>query len=362
MKILIWVLNIIQFIIVYFLVFSLFFTGVLQAIDPSIGLSGETFWPLMSMGIAGVPWKYYNRFSLFITSKRLKAPAEEVVVEEASKSTLYKEKIIKKETYKQEMTNKDVKKNRTKFISILKKIFIIIISLTLIVTISIIGFFEYDRYMESLKMNPESEYFDYSYKPSLYPDLTVIVDGVRYVKYDMSLFSGKLSGSYSRIGTLETKYYQKTYVNGKLNGNYYEWIYKQWTTRAFYKDGKLEGLRRSWFDNFQLKTEGFYENGLLQGYYKEWDKDGNLIKHTLMKDNYLVLQSKIEKLYQFYLREGMISESISLERFRNVTPDQQASILELSRKRKLISPETSLESFQSIWSDDIQEEVFKATN
>ena len=62
MKILIWVLNIIQFIIVYFLVFSLFFTGVFQVIDPSIGLSGETFWPLMSMGIAGVPWKYYNRF------------------------------------------------------------------------------------------------------------------------------------------------------------------------------------------------------------------------------------------------------------------------------------------------------------
>ena len=84
MKILIWVLNIIQFLIVYFLVFSLFFTGVFQVIDPSIGLSGETFWPLMSIGIAGVPWKYYNRFSLFITSKKIKAPAEEVVAEEAS--------------------------------------------------------------------------------------------------------------------------------------------------------------------------------------------------------------------------------------------------------------------------------------
>ena len=83
MKILIWVLNIIQFIIVYFLVFSLFFTGFFQVIDPSIGLSGETFWPLMSIGIAGVPWKYYNRFSLFITSKKMKAPAVELVGEEA---------------------------------------------------------------------------------------------------------------------------------------------------------------------------------------------------------------------------------------------------------------------------------------
>ena len=50
---------------------------------------------------------------------------------------------------------------------------------------------------------------------------------------------------------------------------------------------------------------------------------------------------KVEKLYQLYLKEGMISEAISLERFRNITPDQQASILEVSRKRKLISPETS---------------------
>tara|TARA_B110001450_G_C17625449_1_gene482938 strand:+ start:437 stop:964 length:528 start_codon:yes stop_codon:yes gene_type:complete len=83
MKILIWVLNIIQFIIVYFLIFSLFFTGFFQVIDPSIGLSGENFWPLMSIGIAGVPWKYYNRFSLFITSKKMKAPAVELVGEEA---------------------------------------------------------------------------------------------------------------------------------------------------------------------------------------------------------------------------------------------------------------------------------------
>ena len=71
---------------------------------------------------------------------------------------------------------------------------------------------------------------------------------------------------------------------------------------------------------------------------------------------------KIEQLYQLYIKEKMLSDKISLEQFRNITPDQQASILEVSRKRKLFSPETSLESFQSIWSDDVQEEVFKATN
>ena len=65
---------------------------------------------------------------------------------------------------------------------------------------------------------------------------------------------------------------------------------------------------------------------------------------------------KIEQLYQLYLKEGMITEAISLERFRNITPDQQASILEVSRKRKLISPETSLESFQSIWGNTMPQE------
>ena len=83
MKILIWVLNIIQFLIVYFLVFWLLHVGIIVYPGPS-GLSIEGLWPAISIGIAGIPWRYYKRFSLFIMSKRMKAPAEEVVTEEAS--------------------------------------------------------------------------------------------------------------------------------------------------------------------------------------------------------------------------------------------------------------------------------------
>ena len=90
MKILIWLLNIIQFLIVYFLVFWLLNIGIIVYPGPS-GLSLEGLWPAISIGIAGIPWRYYKRFSLFIMSKRMKASIEEVVAEEASSTNERKE-------------------------------------------------------------------------------------------------------------------------------------------------------------------------------------------------------------------------------------------------------------------------------
>ena len=90
MKILIWVLNIIQFLIVYFLVFWLLHAGIIVYPGPS-GLSIEGLWPAISIGIAGIPWRYYKRFSLFITSKKIKASTEEVIAEEAANTNKNKE-------------------------------------------------------------------------------------------------------------------------------------------------------------------------------------------------------------------------------------------------------------------------------
>lgn len=96
MRILIWFLNIIQFLIVYLLVFWLLHSGIIGDLGPS-GLSGEGLWPAISIGIAAIPWRYYKRFSLFITSKRIKAPTEEVVAEEASNTNEKKE--LKQKTF-----------------------------------------------------------------------------------------------------------------------------------------------------------------------------------------------------------------------------------------------------------------------
>lgn len=265
MKILIWLLNIVQFLIVYFFVYYLFFVGLLEAIDPSLGLKGEGLWPLLSIGIAGIPYKYYNKLSLFILSKKLRN----------KKTIKVKEEVFKKET---------------KTTSKLKKIFIIIISLTVIVAASYLAFEQYESYMYKLSQNPDSEHFDFTYTPSG-NDKTVLVDGLRYFKHDMSLYSGKISGFTNGTSYKDrTQYVEMNYLNGKLNGNYSEWTnYGRWNpgywlVRAFYKDNKLEGPRKTWFENEQLQSSGFYENGLLQGYYREWDRDGNLIKLWLMND------------------------------------------------------------------------------
>ena len=76
MKILIWVLNFTQFILVYFFVFSLLHLGIIGGPGPG-GLSLEGLWPGLSILVAISPWKYYNKFSLFIMSKRTKVNSEE---------------------------------------------------------------------------------------------------------------------------------------------------------------------------------------------------------------------------------------------------------------------------------------------
>ena len=90
MKILIWFLNIIQFLIVYLLVFYLLHEGIIGGTGPR-GLSLKGLWPGISIGIAAIPWKYYKRFSLFITSKKMKASVDEVVAEEDSSTKGNKE-------------------------------------------------------------------------------------------------------------------------------------------------------------------------------------------------------------------------------------------------------------------------------
>jgi len=280
MKILIWGLNIIQFLIVYFLVFYLFFSGLLEAIDPSVGLTGRGLWPAISIGLAGIPWKYYNRFSLFITSKR----------EEPLKPIENKDLNINKEVKQSKST---IPSKNGKILVII----IIIISSILIIPVFYISYNSYYDYKNSLDQNPESEYFDFSFTP-ISNENTVKVDDVRYLKHDMSLFSGKRTGNYGE-GYEENynlnDYYELNYLDGKLNGNYYAWrsmgstrssnmINVGWNIRAYYKDGKLEGLREYWYSNDQLKSRANYKNDLKQGDWKEWDVNGKLVKHWVMKD------------------------------------------------------------------------------
>ena len=259
MKISIWVLNFIQFMIVYISVFWLHHQGFIDwPVPRSFILAG--LWPVISIGIAGIPWKYYNKFSLLITSKRTKTP----------KSTLDKKRIRKKQV------------NKTKPVSALIKILITILSL---VYIFLLAWVSLKYQTEFIQKDPKSEYFDFRFSPNMEEDYTVEYDGVRYLKEDMSLFSGELNG-----GTFgEEGFYQLNYLNGKLNGDVYLWKYKCcWLKVASYKDGKLDDVYKEWYSNGQLKKRAFYTHGLKQGDWKEWGENGRLIKHWVMKNDILI--------------------------------------------------------------------------
>ena len=68
MKALVWGLNIVQFLVVYVFAFALFRYGIFELLPPETGLTARGVWPAASIGIAFLPWKFYNRFSNYLIS------------------------------------------------------------------------------------------------------------------------------------------------------------------------------------------------------------------------------------------------------------------------------------------------------
>ena len=68
MKALVWGLNIVQFLVVYLFAFALFRYGIFELLPPETGLTARGVWPAASIGIAFLPWKFYNRFSNYLIS------------------------------------------------------------------------------------------------------------------------------------------------------------------------------------------------------------------------------------------------------------------------------------------------------
>ena len=52
-----------------------------------------------------------------------------------------------------------------------------------------------------------------------------------------------------------------------------------------FKDGKLHGLIREWFDNGQLAAKKFYKEGMRHGKTEYWDEDGELTATKIYKDD-----------------------------------------------------------------------------
>ena len=102
-------------------------------------------------------------------------------------------------------------------------------------------------------------------------DKVTIVDGVCYLKADMSIVTGIVTQAYED-GQLKL---EANYKDGQEDGLYKTWYENgQLRFEANYKDDERDGLYRKWYENGQLRFEANYKDGELDGLSKTWDENG----------------------------------------------------------------------------------------
>lgn len=127
-----------------------------------------------------------------------------------------------------------------------------------------------------------------------------IVDGMCYYKKDMSL----VTGSVYLMGTNGES--RKTlYLDGKKNGLEITWfkeIGSQIIKQRTYSNGKLDGEMSEWHENGQLAATGYYKNGELDGEIKTYLENGYIFHILFFKNG---LKNGSEKFFNkkpYYLK------------------------------------------------------------
>lgn len=174
-----------------------------------------------------------------------------------------------------------------KLLSFLKKYYKIISLFTILVSVGVTTFlFSDDLTPKSINPPDPFDWDDYNHPTALRSEVIKSNDSLYYLRRDMSLYTGRIVS-----GSRYNNFYQGTFLNGKKHGvegfNVDDFGFKY---LSYYKNGLKHGKWETWnIDEWrsvvQLTSRVFYENGLKQGDWKEWDKDGNLIKHWIMKDD-----------------------------------------------------------------------------
>ena len=81
---------------------------------------------------------------------------------------------------------------------------------------------------------------------------------------------------------------ERNYKDGKLDGLFKEWYENgQLKEEGNYKDGERDGLQRHWYENGQLKYEGNFKDGKGDGLEKLWYENGQLRYEGNIKDGEL---------------------------------------------------------------------------
>ena len=138
------------------------------------------------------------------------------------------------------------------------------------------------------------------------------------VREDKLLYKKEEEKPYSGIVTIteEDKIIKKeVYENGKLNSakGYYENGNIKWESTS-YKDRKLDGISRIYYDNGQLKMETNYKDGEKDGIEKGYQENGKIIAELNYKNDCLHGTSKFydkngnlehEQNYKEYVLHGI---------------------------------------------------------
>ena len=180
-------------------------------------------------------------------------------------------------------------------------------------------------------------YFIYNVPATYKYDEVVFNKVLVYLKKDMSLLTGKISGKKYKgefvngkkegFHKIQFQYYSKTKSNnnslsnaeGQFKNNKYtgKWLFYnpsgQLIAKGVYKesDGKekgstgvpnkgREGLWRFWHENGQLKQEGSYVNGEREGLHRSWHDNGQL------KEEGSYVNGKAEGLYRMWHDNGQL--------------------------------------------------------
>ncbi|MCB0495269.1 MAG: toxin-antitoxin system YwqK family antitoxin [Cyclobacteriaceae bacterium] len=79
-----------------------------------------------------------------------------------------------------------------------------------------------------------------------------------------------------------------TYHNDVLNGPYTKYNRSQIKEERNYKDGKLDGQTKIYYDNRKIMEESMYKNGIRDGIGRWYDQEGNLMFEYTYKDGELI--------------------------------------------------------------------------
>ena len=143
------------------------------------------------------------------------------------------------------------------------------------------------------------------------------------------IVNGKLNGKYSEYvnGKLQ---YKGTYKNGLKDGSYesysipgnYDKKSKRYlAVNGFYKDDKLYGFRKNYFDNGQVSFQSYWQNGIQCGEAITYLKDGTVVRKSdlskgkVIKSTEFYLNGKVRMInkgtnYEFYFWDENLDKSI----------------------------------------------------